>query len=234
MRASLLTSALFAAAVLTAPSAQAYMVLPLTMKMATVGQGSTSRFVVKNDDGAPVDITVTPQRVDVDAAGKRTFSPEPGAFLVFPPQFTLGSSASQTISVRFVGDPKTAQGAIYSLLVEQTNVREAFSDGGSGIGLKQNFIVMTSVDPPSARATVRIENAPVIENGSATVTVRNDGPGVADLSALIWTITTKGVRSRAPAETISFGETRFVAPGATRTVRLERIEDGSDLTLSTR
>lgn len=223
-----------AAALLAAPAADAYMVLPLTIKMATVGQSSTGRVVVKNDDGGPIDISVTPQRVSVDQSGKRTFTPDPAAFLVFPPQFTLAPGASQTVSVRFVGDPTTRQGGIYSLLVEQNNVRETFAEGGSGIGLKQNFIVMASVDPPSARSTVRIDSAPVFANGGATVTVRNDGPGVADLSALIWTAAANGVRSRIPADSVSWGETRFVAPGATRTVQLERIENGSELVLSTR
>lgn len=232
IRPRALASAAVAALLMSAPQAHAYAVNPLTVVLSTSGPRTSARIVVNNARGAPVDLSVVTQVVVTDAQGQRSFSPAPEQVVAFPPQFSLDRDGQQTVSIRYVGDPAVTKGAVYAVLVEQTNVTDGMIAGASGVSLKQNFVVTTVVDPPGATAAVRIVGKPTYTKAGAAVSIVNDGPAVADLTRMIWATTANGVRTRVPEEHIAYGETRFVAPGETRVISLFAVAPEAALELT--
>jgi len=220
------------AAILTATPCAAYMVIPLTLKLTPAGRDATARLSLSNSDPQPVDIEVVSEHVAVDESGVRRFEPAPEAFMTFPPQATIAPGATQTIAVRYVGDPALKAGQIYAIRVKQTNVTETPVAGGGAVNLSQNFIVMVSVNPDGAPAVVRLTAGPRASDGAAVVTLVNDGPAVADISTLSWAIVANGARQAIPVDAIQWGQTKFVAPGAARTLRIRDVDPGGEIVLA--
>ena len=229
--APLALAAFIAAPIWTATEAAAYVVQPLSVAMSPSGKGSSARVNITSGDPGPIDLEITPQRVSIDEDGNREFSPEPAAFLLFPPQTTLKPDSSQAVAVRYVGSPSIKTGAVYNLLVSQTNVAEAPQDS-SGFGVVLAYNVTVVVNPPDARSDVKLEGAPKKSEDGAVVTVRNSGNAVADLSAYSWTYSIGGKPVTLKPEDLKFGGTRFLEPGKARRVMVLNMPEGAALALA--
>lgn len=206
---------------IAAPTAFAYSVTPMSVRVAPIGPKSSFRVTVSNTDDAPLDATFTVASVSVSEAGARTFTPAPKDFVVFPPQATVRPGATQTVLVRYVG-PEPKVGAIYVLKVAQQNVVEYEQGSGPttfGIRLSQDFLVTTLVEPEKAKATVSFAAAPTVNKDGLEAVIQNDGAAVADLRTLPWIVTTNGVAKPLDLAQLDYGDTQFLAPGAKRRVR---------------
>lgn len=213
--------------------AQAYMVTPLALKLSSAGRDAQARLTLNNHGSGPVDLEIVAERVAVDDAGRRTFSPEPAAFAVFPQQLSVSADASQVISVRYVGDPRPTAGQIYALRVKQTNITLLpTSESGVTVKLAQNMIIMVSVNPDGSVAPLRVTSPPRIDGDVAKVTLKNDGPGVADIASVPFVFVTAKDRQRVPISALQMGETRFVPPGGSREVQVSGAPQGARLDLA--
>jgi fimbrial chaperone protein len=219
------------APILYPTQAEAFVIQQLSVAMAPSGKGASTRINISSSDPGLIDLDITPQRVSVTEDGGREFSPEPAAFLLFPPQMTLKPGGSQAVFVRYVGSPTIKTGAIYNLLVSQTNVAEVPRDS-SGFGFMLAYNVTVRVNPPGARSNLTLEGVPMPVKNGAAVRVRNSGDAVADLSTYSWNVAVDGKRSAVNLADLRFGETRFLEPGKTRLVTVANMPMGASLALN--
>ncbi|MBU6373156.1 MAG: hypothetical protein KJS97_10530 [Alphaproteobacteria bacterium] len=202
-----------------ASPADAYTVTPMSGRIAPAGPKSSLRVAVQNTDKDRLDVVFSISAVTADELGRRTFTPAPSDFVIFPPQASVSPGATQTVMIRYVGPP-LAKGAIYALRVAQQNVvtyEQTQGDTRIGLKIKQDYLISTIVDPPRSKPSVVFAEPAVPMEGGMTVVIRNDGEAVADISALPWALSMpNGDTPPFNLSMLSFGETQFVAPGGTR------------------
>lgn len=204
-------------------AAWAYQVQPMTHDMAPTGPKAATRIQVTNNEAKPINVEILAFRIDVDTAGKRTFNPADAEFTIFPPQATVAPGATQAIQARYVSPDPLSEGRIYVLQVKQLNVSDLTSAAKDGqtveVGISQNFNTTAVIQPANLKTALSITAQPS-GAGPLTFTVKNDGPGVADLSAAALTITRGGATAPLAASSMKYGETPLIPPGRSRTVTL--------------
>ena len=216
------------AACLAAPLslAWAYSVQPMIYSLTPSGAGSTVRVTVANSREGQLNVEMQPFSVSADQAGKRTFTPAPDDFLIFPPQASIAGDKTQLFQVRYVGAAQLAQGRVYVLRVHQTNTFEALQPDETAktqtrLAMSLNFNTTAIVQPRDMQPGVSV--ARDLEPDAAGVLhaqLTNKGPGVADLTRLTWVLDRDGKREPITIQDIKYGEAIFLEPGRSRDIAL--------------
>ncbi|MFV0625261.1 fimbria/pilus periplasmic chaperone [Sphingomonas sp. ac-8] len=225
--------ALVATVAASAPCfAQGYQVQPMLATMAPSGSGAATRITIRNTGSVPVTLEFEPFRVAVDEAGTPTRSPEEADLLVFPPQTVVQPGAEQAVQVRYVGDPGLAEARVYGVRVGQVPINFGTGESESGatadVQMSFNFLTHLIVSPESARAQVAVAEVGRAEGGDVTMTVRNDGNGVAVLNNITWRVTDQAGQSVDLAtEKLDVGDFSALMPKQSRRIRIPSAETTS-------
>jgi fimbrial chaperone protein len=99
-----------------------FQILPTTAKLAPVGGGSTSAFLIRNttQELLALEISFLARQIDLD--GNESTAPAEDDFLVYPPQILLRPGESQTVRITWVGDPQPSQSLAYWMLTAQVPI----------------------------------------------------------------------------------------------------------------
>lgn len=229
-----LTATVSAAVVSTA---SAYSVQPMVYTLTPSGAGSTIRLSVNNAKAGLLNVELEPYSVTADEAGKRTFTPAPSDFLIFPPQASIEGDKVQLFQVRYVGPAALPQGRAYVLRVRQTNTSEAVVPDPNAkmqtkLAVAVNFNTTAIVQPKDMAADVAIERDLAPVEGGLGARVVNRGKGVADLTRLAWSVDKGGKPTPINIDTIRFGEAIFLEPGHARNIVVTKAEGATHLTVA--
>lgn len=156
-------------------TAHAMTVSPMTIDMATIGQGGSAAISVVNPSARPLPVEVVVHRLELDLRGQSTRTPEDEDWLVFPPQAMIPPGGTQIFRIQWVGDPELEASRSYNFMVAQLPV--ALPEGVSGVQIVYNFAVMVNIAPPGVQPALEIAGLEVVqrEDGVAVprVVVRN-------------------------------------------------------------
>jgi fimbrial chaperone protein len=216
--------ALFASSIPLA-MAMAYSVQPMVYTMTPQGPGATTRLSVVNSRQGLLNVELEPYSVTADEAGKRTFTPAPDDFLIFPPQASVPGDKTQLFQVRYIGPPALAKGRVYILRVRQTNTIEvtgnATDSAQTKLALALNFNTTAIVQPKQLTPKVEIERDVTPDaTGVLHARIVNRGDGVADLSRYQWGLDRGGKSEALTMQNIKYGDAVFLEPGHSRDLTL--------------
>lgn len=218
--------AALAFALLPVSAAIAYSVQPMIYQLTPTGSTATQRLSIANTRSETLNVEIQPFSVVADQQGRRTYTPAPNDFLIFPPQASIPGDRTQVMQVRYVGTPTMERGRVYVLRVKQTNTTELLrqdpaSPTQSHLALALNFNTTAIVQPAQMDAPVTItSNLTANAEGVLQAQIRNAGPGVADLTSIRWFVERGGNREQIALDQVRYGDAAFLEAGATRDISL--------------
>lgn len=210
-------------------AAQGYQVQPMIATMTPSGSGAATRISVRNTGSVPITLEFEPFRVAVDELGTPTRSPEEADLLVFPPQTVVQPGAEQAVQVRYVGEAALREARVYGVRISQVPIN--FGTGVSNTGasadvrMSFNFLTHLIVSPESARSQVAVVNVDRSAGGEVTMTVRNEGDGVAVLNNIKWRVSDSAGQSvELATEKLDVGNFSALMPRQERRIRIPPAE----------
>lgn len=206
--------------------AYAYSVEPMIYTLTPSGSGATGRISITNSKEGQLNVEIEPYSVVADDAGKRTFTPAPDDFLIFPPQASIAGDKTQRFQVRYIGTPTLAKGRVYVLRVRQTNTTDAIKPDPNAkaqtrLMLSVNFNTTAIVQPREMDADLAVEKDLTPDaTGILRGRITNRGPGVADLTKVGWALDRGGKSEAIAPDQVRYGEAIFLEPGHSRDIAL--------------
>lgn len=203
-----------------------YSVQPMIYTLTPGGSGATIRLSVANSREGLLNVEVEPYAVTADDAGKRTFTPAPDDFLIFPPQASIAGDKTQLFQIRYVGQAALERGRVYVLRVHQTNTTDMTkvdpaATAQARLGVSVNFNT-TAIVQPKALAPALVVERDLAPDATGVLHARlvNRGTGVANLARYDWALDRGGKPDRLETQDVKFGDAVFLEPGRSRDVTL--------------
>ena len=204
----------------------AYSVQPMVYAMTPSGSGSTARLTITNNKEGQLNIEIEPYSVVADDAGKRTFTPAPDDFLIFPPQASIAGDKSQSFQVRSVGSSTMTKGRPYVLRVVQTNASPLTAPDPTAktqaqLMMAVNFNTLAIVQPRELTPDLVIDKelAPDAK-GVLRGRISNRGNGAANLGQFTWSLDREGKQEQLTLDQVVYGEALFLEPGRSRDIAI--------------
>ncbi|URW75579.1 hypothetical protein M9980_13805 [Sphingomonas donggukensis] len=227
MRSHVRIGLMLTLATVSLPAAYAYSVQPMIYSLTPSGSGASARITITNSKEGLLNVEIEPYSVVADDAGKRTFTPAPDDFLIFPPQASIQGDKSQLFQVRYVGAPTLAKGKVYVLRVRQMNTidlvkpQDPAAQTQTQLKMSVNFNTTAIVQPREMTPKISVERdlAPDA-NGILRGRITNTGVGVADLTRVAWGLDRAGKQEAIAQDQVKYGEAIFLEPGHSRDIAL--------------
>lgn len=175
--------------VLAGQSAHAFRFIPIRMVFTPTGNGSGRAFEVENDSDQPVAVQISMVTRSVDVDGLETYGDAENDFLIYPPQLALAAGQTQTIRVKWIGNPKPDRELAYRIIAEQLPVNLAReNDDGAKINLIVRYLGAIYVTPKGARARIELDSFAAVRGADGSrrlvLVLHNKGSGHALLRNL--------------------------------------------------
>lgn len=199
-------------------AAGAYTVSPLRIALTPSGAGTSGRVTITNSEAQPITVAFKTLKNSVDAQGKLTPTPAGGELVVFPPRAVIQPGKSQSLQVRYTGAPSLGAG-LYSIHVAQVPVNS--TQGQAQIKVATEFYIAALVQPNDASANMQVKGTSRSADGTVIVTIENSGTGIGRMSSGTWTARSGSTDKPVEANAFEFGDTAYIMPGSTRTIRLK-------------
>ena len=199
-----------------APTAHAQRVEPMSYQLGTTGSDATETLRMDNTSASPITVEVTVERMSIDEQGRETREPADDDFMIFPPQAIIAPGKSQSLRVKYVGDPALDASRSYRVSFNQLPIDLQTDDSGA-IGMVINFRTLAVVAPKGAKADLHLVEAAPRPDGKWDVAVENRGNLMGRLSRSTWTFTDGTGASETLDERAvnDWANSNFVLPGQT-------------------
>jgi len=213
-----------ATAIVVPTQAHAQRVTPMSYELAPSGSKSTVNLSLENTSQTDMTIEMMAARIAVDDRGNETKTDAEDDFLIFPPQMILAAGKTQTVRVKYVGEPRIDESAAYRIAVKQVPV-DIDRGGTAGVGLVVNFNTLAHVVPSGAKTELIVSNIRSNASGGWDLDVTNNGNRMARLSRTEWDVSGGGTtQSLNRNEVADMTDKNLVMPGATLTLSIPAIE----------
>lgn len=202
-------------------SASAFQVKPMVSELKPSGSQSQQTFVVLNNSNESLTIDVEAYDLLVDVQGNENLKSNDKDFLIIPLTSIIPSGKSQSIIVRYIGEPVLKNSKSYRVAINQVAV-DLGKGSGSGIGLSVSFKTLLNVVPEKAEASIVIKGKKQISKDVWSVSLENTGNKFARLSQSKWTIRNQQKDIVLEGKKLSqLLSGQIVLPKSSRTVRIK-------------
>lgn len=153
-------------ALLTPVTAQAFKLVPMSVKMTPSGRGATKTFVVDNSGAKPIAVEMKMFVRSMTEEGEDVLTESEDDFVVFPSQMIVMPGQSQSVRLQWLGQQDPEKELAYRLVAEQLplNLEEEVIDGGR-INVVFRYVASVYIVPKRRiQADVKITSA-YIEEG---------------------------------------------------------------------
>ena len=188
MRKSIITAI---SALLISQYSSGQRVLPMVFELGSTGKKSSSSLHIENTRTKLMTVEFVANKLSLDRYGIETLTPAEDDFLIFPPQAIINPGKSQTVRVKYIGNPSIQQSQAYRISVKQLPI-DMRKEGTSGVGMLINFNTLVNVTPKNGQALLNVKE---INQGDQQwrLLIENQGNQFARLSETRWTISGRGV-----------------------------------------
>ncbi len=202
----------------------AYQVQPMSAEIEPVGKNSQYSLRVENTDSFPLTLEFLPLKVSQDKFGHNTLTPADDDLLVIPMTAVIQPGKTQTIMVRYLGDPLLTQSQIYSIEVKQVSV-ELAGQNESEVSLAFNFNTLLNVVPLNAKADLHV-NSMQQDGNIWNVEVTNKGNRFAKITETEWLLNDGKNTVRLNRKNINqFVDGKLILPNASRVFKVKQIDN---------
>ncbi|KAB1506981.1 molecular chaperone [Photobacterium damselae] len=166
--------------------AYAFKVQPMVSELAPIGSDSQLVMRVDNVDKKPLTIEVIPFELKIDSQGQETLVPADDEFLAVPVTAVIQPGRSQSVMVKYVGDPSIVQSKAYRISFRQVPIQLSEQEKGQ-LGLSVHINTLVNVAPKNSRSKLVVSNIQS-QGTSWKMTLTNNGNKYARLSETNWKV----------------------------------------------
>lgn len=201
--------------------AQSYEISPLLAELQPTGARSEQTFRVLNKSDTPIAVEAVIRDREMSDAGQNLDGEISEDFILVPPQMVVPAQGSQTLRLRWIGEPQLQRERPFRMRVRQIPVTfEAPADGGR-VTVAFSYVANVYVAPPNAASDLVLTKAEPREidgERRLAVTLENRGVkrAVIDKAELQLTGRSTSVTLAAGTEATEALSTQTVLAGATR------------------
>lgn len=226
-KAAIAAAAALLAIVATSGTAHAQRVLPMIYELAPSGSGSQETLRIENTSTKPITVEFLAEAIELDEFGNETGVPADDDFLIFPPQAIVREGQTQSVRVKYIGEPGLEQSKAYRISVNQIPIDLSEPNKEKiGIGFTVNFGTLANVVPNGVSADVSVTNISAAEDNNWDIRLRNDGNKFARLSTTKWVVRDGSGKSQSfrPSEVGKLTGKNLLLPQSDLVVKFPAIE----------
>lgn len=171
-------------------SAYAFQVKPMVFEVQPTGSQSQQTMRVLNDSNVPLTIEISAYNLLIGKSGTETLKPNEDDFLIIPLTTIIPPGKSQSVIIRYIGDPLLSASKAYRIAINQVVV-DLGSLNKSGVGMAVSFKTLLNVVPKEAEAKLVIKGKQQSARDSWNVMLENKGNKYIRLSKSKWIIKNK-------------------------------------------
>ncbi len=165
----------------------AFQVQPMVAELAPSGSNAQQTIRVMNNSSASLAIELTAFDLKITPSGEEQLTTNDADFFIIPMTTIIAPGKSQSILIRYVGDPILAASKSYRIGVDQVMIDTGESNQ-SGVGIATSFRTLFTVVPEGATAKLVIEQKQQQQEGLWKVRLKNEGNKLLRLSKSTWFI----------------------------------------------
>ncbi|NHH88356.1 molecular chaperone [Pseudoalteromonas sp. MB47] len=162
-----------------------FQVQPMVAELATNGTGSQQTLRVMNNTTEPLTIELAAYELLINSKGEEKLKINEEDFLIIPMTTIIPPGKTQSVLVRYIGDPLIESSKAYRIAVNQVTVDLNLAKQ-SGVGMSVSFRTLFNVVPKGAKASLKVKNFEQVEKGKWKVLLENDGNKFIRLSQGKW------------------------------------------------
>ncbi|MDA0127827.1 molecular chaperone [Vibrio sp. MarTm2] len=167
-------------------TAHAYRVEPMIAEMEPIGKRAQMTMRIDNTSSKPLTVELYPLSMTMDQYGNETISPADDDLLVIPVTAIVKPGRSQSVMVRYLGDPSISQSKSYRVAVKQVKVENSKEESGQ-MGLLLQFNTLVNIRPKNTNPKLSIRSV-TQKDAKWLVEVENNGDSYGRLSRTNWTL----------------------------------------------
>lgn len=133
----------------------AFKVEPMVAEIEPLGSRSQLSMRIDNTSDKPLTVELHPYSFTMDENGIETRAPADDDLLVIPATAMIQPGKSQSVLVRYLGDPAISQSKAYRITVKQVKVNRPGGNAGT-MGLLLQFTTLLNVKPKFTNSDLRI------------------------------------------------------------------------------
>lgn len=155
--------------------ANAFRLTPIVQDFAPVGRDAVKNFRVTNTTPDSIAVEVRMARRAIETDGEEVLTPEEEDFTVYPGQIVVEPGKTQTIQVRWLGDPEPTTELAYRIIAEQLPVElDAAQQDVASVRLLVKYEGSVYIVPKGAEADIALTGVARIDgdDGSDRLQVR--------------------------------------------------------------
>lgn len=165
----------------------AFQVQPMVAELAPNGSGAQQTLRVMNNSSSSLAIELTAFDLKIEPSGEEKLVQNEVDFFILPMTTIIPPGKSQSILIRYVGDPILASSKSYRIGVDQVMI-DTGQSSQSGVGIATSFRTLFTVAPKGAKAKLVIEQKQQHQEGLWKVLLKNEGNKLLRLSKATWLI----------------------------------------------
>lgn len=169
--------------------ALAYKVQPMVAEMAPIGKNAQMSMRIDNTGDRPLTVELEPLSMSLDKLGNETTQPADDDLLVIPVTAVIEPGRSQSVMVRYLGEPSITQSRSYRIAVRQVKVDRGQNEAAN-VGLLLQFNTLLNVRPKNTKAELSVQTIES-RNNQWLVEVKNDGDSYGRLTNTNWSVSDK-------------------------------------------
>ncbi len=194
--------------------------------LTPTGAESEATLTVDNTTQTVMTIEVIASEIEVSTSGDESRVLAEDAFVIFPPTAVVQPGGSQSIRVKYVGNPDLQVSKSYRVSVNQLPVELGESD--SAVGVVVNFSTLANVVPTGAVPEPLVKSFLAEEGGDNTwiVRIENAGSRYIRLATTEWVFTDRNGKTRSllGPELTQAIKGGLVLPNSIREVHMQAID----------
>jgi len=142
-------------------------------------------------------------------------------FLIIPMTTIIPAGKSQSVIVRYIGEPVLSASKAYRLMIDQVKVNLQ-DDNTSGVGMSLSFRTLLNVGPQGAEAKLMIKSKAQAATGEWKVLLENTGNKYIRLSQAQWVIKGNNEKFVLEGESLSKALSgKLILPNSSREVTIK-------------
>ncbi|MBB1370316.1 MULTISPECIES: fimbria/pilus periplasmic chaperone [Pseudoalteromonas] len=168
-------------------SALSFQVQPMVAEVQPMGSQSQQTIRIANTSVNPLTIEITAYDLLITDQGDESLRENEDDFLIIPMTTIIPAGKSQSVIVRYIGEPVLSASKAYRLMIDQVKVNLQ-DDNTSGVGMSLSFRTLLNVVPQGAEAKLMIKSKAQAATGEWKVLLENTGNKYIRLSQAQWVI----------------------------------------------
>jgi P pilus assembly chaperone PapD len=168
-------------------STVAFQVKPMVAELESSGSQSQQTIRISNPSESPLTIEISAFDLLIAPNGDETLKANEDDFLIIPMTTIIPSGKSQSVIVRYIGEPILENSKAYRVAIDQVSV-DLDKAEQSGVGMSVSFRTLFNVVPKGAEAKLLIKNKRQVDTETWSVLFENTGNKYIRLSQAQWLI----------------------------------------------